>query len=95
MAILRRPRGLSTNHKQLPWEQWQTGQSLREISRLLCQNPGSVHRVLSTNGGIAPQPRSRSSRHLTLAEREKISRGLAVGLSFRRISHRWDALLPR
>lgn len=45
-----------------------------------------MHRVLSTNGGIAPQPRSRSSRHLTLAERETISLGLAAGLSFRRIA---------
>lgn len=86
MARRGRPGGLSESQKQLLWEQWQGGQSLSEISRLLCQNPGSVHRVLSTNGGIAPRPRSRSSRHLTLADRETISRGIAAGLSFRRIA---------
>jgi IS30 family transposase len=86
MARRGRPGGLSASQKQLLWEQWQAGQSLSEISRLLCQNPGSVHRVLSTNGGIAPQPRSRSSRHLTLTERETISRGIAAGLSFRQIA---------
>lgn len=86
MARRGRPGGLSANQKQLLWEQWQAGQSLSEISRLLCQNPGSVHRVLSTSGGIAPHPRSRSSRHLVLAERETISRGIATGQSFRRIA---------
>lgn len=48
--------------------------------------PWSVHRVLSTNGGIPLQSRSRSSRHLTLTERETISRGIAASLSFRRIA---------
>ncbi|MBR9879737.1 MAG: IS30 family transposase [Gammaproteobacteria bacterium] len=86
MARRGRPGGLSANQKQLLWEQWQAGQSLSEVSRLLCQHPGSVHRVLSTSGGIAPHPRSRSSRHLTLAERETISRGIATGQSFRRIA---------
>ncbi|WP_458527144.1 IS30 family transposase [Onishia taeanensis] len=86
MARRGRPGGLSTSQKQLLWEQWQAGQSLSEISRLLCQSPGSVHRVLHNNGGIAPQSRSRSSRHLTLTERETISRGIAAGLSFRHIA---------
>src|SRR5690554_2614597 len=86
MARRGRPRGLSANQRQVLWEQWQAGQSLSEISRLLCQHPGSIHRVLSTNGGIAPQSRSRSSRHLTLPERETISRGIAAGLSLRRIA---------
>ena len=86
MARRGRPGGLSANQKQLLWEQWEAGQSLSEVSRLLCQNPGSVHRVLSTNGGIAPHPRSRSSRHLALAERETIYRGIATGQSLRRIA---------
>lgn len=42
------------------------------------------------NGGIAPQPRSRPSRHLTLSDRETISRGLAAGLSYRRIATQLD-----
>lgn len=86
MARRGRPGGLSACQKQMLWEQWQAGHSLSEISRLLCQNPGSVHRVLSTHGGIAPQSRSRSIRHLKLSERETISRGIAAGLSFQRIA---------
>ncbi|WP_355661488.1 IS30 family transposase [Halomonas salifodinae] len=90
MARRGRPGGLSANQRQVLWEQWQAGQSLSEISRLLCQHPGSIHRVLSTNGGIAPQSRSRSSRHLTLSERETIFRGIAAGLSLRRIAKQLD-----
>lgn len=90
MARRGRPGGLSASQKPVLWEQWQAGQSPSEISRLLCQNPGSVHRVLSINGGIAPQPRSRSSRYLTLSDRETISRGLAAGVSYRRIAKQLD-----
>lgn len=86
MARRGRPGGLSTSQKQLLWEQWQAGQSLSEISQLLCQSPGSVHRVLHNYVGIVPRAGSRSSRHLTLTERETISRGIAAGLSFRRIA---------
>lgn len=90
MARRGRPGGLSANQRQLLWEHWQAGQSLSEISRLLCQHPGSVHRVLATTGGIAPQSRSRSSRHLALSERETISRGIAADMSFRRIAKQLD-----
>ncbi len=44
----------------------------------------------ATTGGIAPQSRARSSRHLALSERETISRGIAAGLSFRHIAKQLD-----
>jgi IS30 family transposase len=37
-------------------------------------------------GGIAPIPRQRMTDHLTLVEREEISRGIAAGLSARSIA---------
>ena len=42
------------------------------------------------SGGIPPIPRQRRADHLTLAEREEISRGIAAGLSARSIAGRID-----
>jgi len=47
-----------------------------------------VHRVLRQAGGLRPRDRPRSSRGLSLAEREEISRGLRAGESLRRIAVR-------
>jgi IS30 family transposase len=44
--------------------------------------------VLRATGGIAPPPRRRSIRSLSLSEREEISRGLAIGESMRFIALR-------
>src|ERR1700686_4641198 len=50
---------------------------------------GTVIRfLLARHGGIAPAARRRSSRVLTLAEREDISRGMASGCSMRVIAQR-------
>lgn len=76
----------SDQHKSLMWERWRQGDSLREIARLLERPPASVFKVLGRTGGIQPAPRSRSSRALSLEERENISRGLACGKSLRAIS---------
>lgn len=68
------------------WRRWKGGESLSAISRALEKNPGSVHGVLQLQGGIAPRPRRRASRALTMAEREEISRGGATGRTFRAIA---------
>lgn len=85
MAQLGRP-GLSELQKAELWQRWKSGQSLSEIGRALGKHAGSVHGVLSLNGGITPAIRRRSPTALSLAEREEISRGLAVGLSLRQIA---------
>jgi IS30 family transposase len=54
----------------------------REMGRLNC----SLRKLISTSGGIRPRPRIRCELHLSFDEREEISRGLAVGLSFRAIA---------
>lgn len=85
MTRMGRP-GLSASQKAELWQRWKSGQSLSEIGRALGKPPGSVHGVLSSNGGIPPAIRRRSKLVLSFAEREEISRGLAVGVSIRQIA---------
>jgi transposase, IS30 family len=85
MAQMGRP-GLSSQQKQELWDQWKAGQSLSDIGRSLGKHAGSIFGVLSSRGGIAPQPRRRSRRSLTMNEREEISRGLVAGFSLRQIA---------
>jgi len=85
MAQMGRP-GLTASQKADLWHRWKHGQSLSEISRTLGKNPGSIHGVLSSHGGIFPIPRRRSRWALNLAEREEISRGIVAGMSIRQIA---------
>ena len=87
VARVGRP-GLSQAQKREIWRRWKEGQSLSEIGRALGKVPGSIHNVVSSNGGFVPAPRKRSPTVLTLAEREEISRGLAREESFRTIATR-------
>jgi transposase, IS30 family len=85
MAHMGRP-GLSAAQKAELWHRWKDGQSLSEIGRALGKHAGSIHGVVSANGGLTPAVRRRSRRALTLAEREEISRGLATARSIRQIA---------
>jgi IS30 family transposase len=85
MGQMGRP-GLSAAQKADLWQRWKQGQSLSEIGRALGKHAGSIHGVLSANGGCIPLVRRRSRWALTLAEREEISRGLATALSIRQIA---------
>jgi IS30 family transposase len=85
MAHMWRP-GLSAAQKADLWQRWQQGQSLSEIGRALGKHAGSIHGVLSSNGGFIPPVRKRSRWTLTLAEREEISRGMATDASIRQIA---------
>ncbi|MFX1726356.1 IS30 family transposase [Stenotrophomonas sp. AS1] len=83
----RRPRiYYSDAQKALMWERWRRGESLHKIATLFDRHHSSVRSVLSESGGIQPVPRRRSERVLSLAEREEISRGVAVGKSMRAIA---------
>src|SRR5580698_10693975 len=69
------------------WERWKSGQCIAAIARTLGRrNKSGVYRVLALNGGIVPMPRRRAAGALRLEEREEISRGIAAGLSIRRIA---------
>ena len=78
--------GLSASQKAELWGRWRDGQSLSDIGRALGKHAGSIHGVVSSNGGCIPAIRRRSSRALTLAEREDISRGIASDTSIRQIA---------
>jgi IS30 family transposase len=66
------------------WQRWKGGAGLREIGRALNRDPSSIGCVIRS--GIPPAPRRRSSRVLTVAEREEISRGVVAGHSIRSIA---------
>lgn len=85
MAQMGRP-GLSALAKAELWRRWKEGQTLSEIGRALGKHAGSIHGVLSLNGGIFPAKRKRSRLALTMSEREEISRGVAAGQTLRQIA---------
>ncbi|MBC7787397.1 MAG: IS30 family transposase, partial [Methylophilaceae bacterium] len=62
--------GLSSAQKAELWQRWKSEQSLSDIGRALGKHAGSVHGVLSANGGILPATRCRSSRSPSTVSRE-------------------------
>jgi IS30 family transposase len=73
------------DHGQV-WAQYSAGQLPAEIGRSMGRPPDAIYSMIRKAGGIRPASRVRSSRQLSLAEREEISRGLAAGLSCRSIA---------
>lgn len=68
------------------WRRWARGQSMQEIAEAVGCNSGTVSWHVRYYGGFAPPERVRAAKHLSLAEREEISRGLAAGRSLRQIA---------
>jgi IS30 family transposase len=68
------------------WDRWRRGESMSSIGRRFDRESSSVFSVLSPSGGIRPPERRRSTRALSLAEREEISRGLVAGHSLTAIA---------
>ena len=58
------------------WDRWQAGNANRLIGRDLGRSAASIRAFVESWGGVRPQPRTRSPRHLSLTEREEISRGV-------------------
>lgn len=82
----RKDRGLAPEQAAEMWRRWKDGQFLREIGLAIGRDSGTVHWHIKQRGGIAPAARARSERHLSLADREEISRGLVAGRSLRGIA---------
>lgn len=73
----RRPRiNYTAQHRALMWERYQQGSSLHDIARLFDLHHPSISRIIGESGGIRPCDRQRAKIHLTLNEREEISRGI-------------------
>jgi DNA-binding CsgD family transcriptional regulator len=82
------PVGFGVEQQDLLWAMWRRGESIREMERTLGETLPRVRRFLRQSGGIPPVPRRRRANHLTLIEREEISRGIAAGLTAGSIADR-------
>ena len=82
----RRRRMFSAAESAEVWDRWQRGEGLKLIGRVLGRTSSAIFAHLKPHGGIRPVPRRRSRRVLSLADREEISRGIAVGKSLRSIA---------
>lgn len=91
-------RTFSTEEKEWIFDAWKQGVGFSEIAKILGSKPGTIFTALRNTGGIKPQPRKRSPRHLTLAEREEIRVGLSAKKSIREIArslHRSPSTISR
>src|SRR5258708_8086683 len=79
-------RGFTASEKTELWDRWQRGESLKAIGRAFGKQSSSIYFQLAPHGGIRPPPRRRSRLALTLAEREEISRAIALDQSARSIA---------
>jgi len=82
----RRRRYFTDAELDLAWDRRQKGESINSIARDLDRGHSAVQGAFARTGGIRPPQRSRSLVALSLAEREEISRGLAIGQSLRSIA---------
>lgn len=87
MNKMGRPPTYSETQFREVWRLRKEGYKPWDISQMLHINPGSIHLILHQYGGIAPAVSRQRDGHLTIEERESISRGLAANLSVTRIAH--------
>jgi IS30 family transposase len=80
------PVGFDVEQQALIWAMWRRGDAIREMERTLGETLPRIRRYLRESGGMPPIPRRRRLDHLSLEEREEISRGIAAGLSARAIA---------
>jgi len=70
------PPSLSDAQKAKLWRRWKSGQSLSDIGRVLGEHAGSIHGVVSSNGGIVSEERRRSPRFVSWKERKSVATDL-------------------
>src|SRR5438128_3320230 len=79
-------RGFTASEKTELWDRWQRGESLKAIGRAFGKPSSSIYFQLAPHGGIRPPPRCSARLAWTLAEREDISRAIALDQSARSIA---------
>ncbi len=85
--MLKRDKRSFTEEEQRDcWHLWRQGLGFSDIARELGSKPGTIFGVIRLNGGYSPPQHTRNKQHLTLLEREEISRGVAQGNSIRNIA---------
>ena len=77
---------LSAAEQTTLWTRWRCGETRLEIARALGCSEVTAYLVVAGRGGVAPAPRRRAARALSLAEREEISRGLAARAGVRALA---------
>ena len=87
----RKYKRLSADDIHVLWSRWVRGDTAVQISAVLGCDKDTVTWQVVRAGGVRPPERRRAARHLTLVEREEISRGLAQGASLRAIAAGWGA----
>jgi len=80
--------GLTAEEKTEIWRRYRGGASLRAIHQALGRARKTVWDFVAITGGRPPVTRYRAPRHLCLAEREEISRGIVAHESCRAIARR-------
>ena len=70
------------------WSRWQAGETAVQISTALGCDKSTITWHIDRAGGLRPRARRRAAQQLSLAEREEISRGLAVGEGPRALGRR-------
>ena len=86
--MARKYKRLSIDEIDVLWSRWFQGDTAVQISAVLGCDKDTVTWHVVRAGGVRPPERRRAARHLTLVEREEISRGLAQGDSRRAIAGR-------
>ena len=67
------------------WDRYSRGETSNALARRFGKSSASMSLRIQKSGGIRPTIPKRAARHLTLEDREEISRGLASGHSYRQI----------
>jgi IS30 family transposase len=70
------------------WRQWKRGESNLQIAKALGFAPSTVWWQIRHRGGLAPQPRRRAERSLSLREREEIFCGVTRAEGVRSMARR-------
>lgn len=82
--------GMDADQIESLWDRWGAGDSWRRIGKDIGVPYHRVQAHLVSVGGVRPDPRKRPSQHLSIEDREEISRGLAAGDSIATIASELD-----
>ena len=86
--MARKYKRLSPTDLEVLWSRWQKGETSVQISADLGCDRETITWHVERAGGLRPRARRRAARHLTLAEREEISRGLVANDGVRALARR-------
>lgn len=87
---MKHPNPMTPAKKTVVWTMWRKGRPMAEIAKAIVKPPATVFSYLQYHGGFPPRLQKRREIHLSVDEREIISRSVASGLSLRAIAAALD-----